>query len=525
MMTSMMLAAASAGTAFAAPEKPAAPEKAAKPENSAKSEKKPAKPGKSSVAGIRTVFLPSTANPLVALRVFFQVGAVDDPDGKQGLSSLTAEMLGKGGSKARTYADVLDALYPLAAQIRVYGDKESIVFEGTVHRDNVARFADLLADQILTPRFADDDFTRNRQDALDYITKTLRGNNDEDLSKQAMATILFYNHPYGGPSRGTVAGLNAITLEDVRTLYASHFTRDRLIVGVAGGYPDGFAETFVKRFAALPAKSPPLAKLPPLPKPKRNRLIVVEKDTRAYAISIGRALDVTRKDPDFYPLTVARSYLGEHRTFNGVLMNQLREVRGLNYGDYAYIENFIQDSWTTFPLPNIARRQPHFEIWLRPVPPHNGLFALRAALYETDKLIRDGIPQAGFEATKKFLMNYSNLWAQDASRRLGYAIDGVVTGKDLVKELQSRLPKMKKADVDAAMRKHLSVEGLTIAIVADKGQQVADTLLSGAPTGISYDTAGTPPEVVAEDDLIKRFPVPIEKENVRVIPVDKLFEK
>ena len=132
---------------------------------------------------------------------------------------------------------------------------------------------------------------------------------------------------------------------------------------------------------------------------------------------------MTRKDPDFYPLTVARSYLGEHRTFNGVLMNQLREVRGLNYGDYAYIENFIQDGWTTFPLPNIARRQQHFEIWLRPVPPHNGLFALRAALYETDKLIRDGIPQAGFEATKTFLMNYSNLWAQDVSRRLGYAID------------------------------------------------------------------------------------------------------
>ena len=31
--------------------------------------------------------------------------------------------------------------------------------------------------------------------------------------------------------------------------------------------------------------------------------------------------------------------------------------------------------------------------------------------------------------------------------------------------------------------------------------------------------------MVAKDDLIKRFPVPIEKDNVRVIPVDKMFEK
>jgi zinc protease len=503
-----------AGAALAAPDKPSA-------------EKAENRPGKSRVAGIRTVFLPSPANPLVALRIFFQVGSVDDPRGKEGLAHLTAEMLGKAGSKTRTYAELLDALYPLAARINVYGDKESIVLEGTVHKDNLARFADLLADQVLAPRFADDDFTRNRQDALDYVTKTLRGNADEELGKQAMAMLMFDGHPYGTPSQGTVAGLNAITLDDVRKLYGSYFARDRLVIGVAGGYPDGFAETFAKRFAVLPAKAPPLRKLPPAPPPKRNQLIVVEKEARAHAISIGRPIAVTRKDPDFYPLTVARSYLGEHRTFNGVLMNHLREMRGLNYGDYAYVENFIQDGWTTFPRANIPRRQQHFEIWLRPVPPHNSLFALRAALYETDKLIRDGIPPAGFEATRKFLENYSNLWAQDASRRLGFAIDAVVTGKDVVKELQARLVKMKKADVDRAVRKHLALDGLTIAIVAgtNAGQTVVDTLTSGAPTGITYDTAGTPPDVVAEDDLIKRFALPIDKADARVVPVDQMFER
>jgi zinc protease len=477
------------------------------------------------VAGIRTVFLPSPQSPLCAIRVFFQVGAVDDPKGKEGLSALTAEMVGKAGSKSRSYAELLDALYPLAANIRVYGDKESVVFEGMVHRDNLARFSDLLADQLLAPRFADDDFARNKQDALDYVAKTLRGNADEDLGKQALATVLYKNHPYGYPSRGTVAGLTAITIDDVSKFFATHYTRDRLIVGVSGGYPPGFAEAFAKRFAVLPAKSPPLPKLPPPPAYKRNQLLVVEKDARAHAVSIGHTIDVTRKDPDFYPLTVARSYLGEHRTFNGVLMMHLREQRGLNYGDYAYIENFIQDGWSTFPVPNIPRRQQHFEIWLRPVPPQNSLFALRAALYETDKLIREGIPEKGFQATKTFLANYSNLWSQDVSRRLGYAIDGVVTGKDLVKELQARLPKMKKADVDRAVRKHLTLSGLSIAIVADKGQAVADTLLAGGPTPIIYDTAGTPPEIVAEDDIIKRFPIAVDKADVRVVPVEQMFEK
>jgi zinc protease len=481
--------------------------------------------GAGKVEGIRTVFLQSSSSPLVAIRLFFQVGSVDDPAGKEGLVQLTAEMLGKGGSKDRTYAEVLEALYPLAAQISVHGDKESIVFEGMVHRDNLDKFADLLSAQVLTPRFADDDFTRNRQDALDYVTKTLRGNADEDLGKQAMATVMYRGHPYAHPPAGTVAGLTSATLADVRKLHETLFTRDRLIVGVAGGYPDGFAEAFARRFKALPAKSPPTKKLPPPPVQKGNQLLVVEKPAQANAISFGRPIRITRSDPDFYPLTVARSYLGEHRTFNGVLMQHLRERRALNYGDYAYIENFIQDGWSTFPLPNIPRRQQHFEIWLRPVKPANSLFALRAALFETDKLIREGIPQSAFDTTRTFLANYSNLWAQDVSRRLGFAIDGVVYGKDLINELQARLPKMKKADVDRAIRKHLSLSGLTFVIVAEKGQEVADKLVSGGPTGITYDTGGTPESVIAEDDIIKRFPITIQKESARVVPVEQMFEK
>jgi zinc protease len=478
------------------------------------------------VGGIRTVFIPSPASPLCAIRLFFQVGSVDDPKGKEGLAALTGDVIGHGGSKSRTYAELLDALYPLAAQIRVSGDKESVVFEGMVHRDNIEKFADLLAEQVLAPRFAEDDFIRNRQDQLDYVTKTLRGNADEELGKQAMATVLYKGHPYGYPTQGTVAGIGALTLEDVKKFHASHFTRDRLIVGVAGGYPEGFAEAYAKRFAALPAKAPPLPKLPPPPVYKTNQLLVVEKDARANAISVGHTIDITRKDPDFYPLTVARSYLGEHRTFNGVLMNRLRAVRGLNYGDYAYVENFIQDGWSTFPLPNIARRQQHFELWLRPVPPQNSLFALRGALYETDRLLRDGIPQAGFEATRTFLTNYSNLWTQDVSRRLGFAIDAVVTGKDLVAELQARLPKMKKADVDRAVKKHLSLQGLTIAIVAGTGtgQAIADKLTGNVPTPITYDTAGTPPDVLAEDKKIEAFPVAIDKADVKIVPVEQLFE-
>ena len=63
-------------------------------------------------------------------------------------------------------------------------------------------------------------------------------------------------------------------------------------------------------------------------------------------------------------------------------------MRGLNYGDYAYIEAFPRGMFQFFPEPNIARRAQVFEIWIRPVVPENAHMALRIALYELDKLDR-----------------------------------------------------------------------------------------------------------------------------------------
>jgi zinc protease len=479
----------------------------------------------SGASPVRIVRVPSPNSPLVTIRLVFQVGAADDLPGKEGIAHLTSALLDEGGTIKRTRSEVLDELYPMAAEIHSYGDKDTVVFTGTVHRDNLDAFAEIIAEQILTPRFSREDFTRLKQDAHDAISKTLRGNDDENLGKQSLGAEMYANHPYGYPSMGTMAGLAAVTLDDVRDFYAEHFVQERLIVGVSGGYPEAFPDAFAARFDILPAKGTPRKPLPTPPAQQGLQFLFVEKPALGDAISMGHPIDVTRGDDDFYPLALAGSYLGEHRTFNGLLMHTMRQQRGLNYGDYAYVENFIQDGWTTFPEPNVPRRQQHFEIWLRPVPPASAGFAIRQAIYETQKLIRDGIPQDGFEATRAFLLNYVNLWAQDGSRRLGYAIDAAIYGKDVIAELKARLPKMTKDDVDRAIRKHLKPGKLSIAVVGPNVRAVADALTAGKPTPIVYDTKDTPESVLREDKTIEAYPLPVSASQVKIVPAKSLFEK
>jgi zinc protease len=483
-----------------------------------------AQDGKAAVAAGSPTILSSPSNPLVALRIVIRAGSQNDPPGKEGLAALTAAMVAEGGTKSLTYDQLLEAFYPMAAFLGGACHKELTVFAATIHRDNLGTFIPLVTEMVAQPRFAPEDFERLRNEALDYVTKTLRANNDEMLGKWTLQVELYQGHPYGHPDHGTAQGLMAITLEDVKQFHRRHYTREALKLGLAGGFGDKTLDQLRHELAKLGSASLDLPRLPTPRRPRGLDVTIVEKPADATAISLGFPIDVTRSDDDFYALAVANSYLGEHRTFNGKLMVDLRSKRGLNYGDYSYVEDFIQDGPSTFPVPNNPRRQAYFSIWIRPVPTDKSVFALRAALWELDRLIEKGISPEDFEATRTYLLNYSKLWVQTLSRRLGYAMDGDVYGrKDLVTELAERLPKLTAGQVNAAVRKYLKCNGIKVVIVARDAAGLSELLTSGKPTPIAYDTQGTPVEVLAEDKQITAFP--LKDVTVRIIPVEQMFAR
>jgi zinc protease len=310
----------------------------------------------------------------------------------------------------------------------------------------------------------------------------------------------------------------------VKSFHQQYYTLEALNAGIAGGYTPEMLRQLKEHMVPLPSEGIGNPDLPAPKQPQGLEVTIVEKPADATAISIGFPIDVTRRDADFYALAVANSYLGEHRTFNGKLMQDLRGKRGLNYGDYSYIEDFVQDGQSTFPVPNNPRRQQYFSIWIRPVPTDKGAFALRAALWELDRLVSRGMTQSEFEATRTFLLNYSKLWVQTLSRRLGYTMDGEFFGsKDLVAEMADRLPKLTAQQVNAAVRKYLKTAGMKVAIVARDATALRGLLTSDKPTPLVYDTEGTPADILAEDKEIAAFP--LKNLSVRIVQVPQMFEK
>jgi zinc protease len=475
--------------------------------------------------GIAVSELHTPNSPLITLRVLVRTGSINDPKGREGLNALTARMLGEGGTKELTYQQVVKTLYPWAASVQVQADKEVTVIIADVHRDHLEKFYKIFSDLVLHPRFDEEDFKRHKTDLLNALQNSLRGNDDENLGKQALNALLYANHPYRTTEIGTVEGLKAITLEDVKDFYKKMYTRDNLTVGIAGGYPKSFVRTLNADLSKLPTGKPPSGVLPTPERISDIEVLLVEKEARSTAISIGFPIDVTRADKDFYALMVANSYFGEHRTFNGVLMQRMRGLRGLNYGDYSYIERFIEEPGTVYQRTNIPRRQQHFSIWIRPVEPKNRHFALRQAVRELQQLVEQGLSEKDFELTRKFVVNYSKLWGQTQSRRLGYQLDAEFYGtKPLIEKIQDELAKLTVTDVNNAIKKHLQFKNLKVAIVTKGAEKLRDELLANTKSPITYSSP-VGKEILEEDKEIEAYPLRINKERIQIIPSTELFER
>lgn len=476
-------------------------------------------------AASNAVLLEVPDDPTITFMVWFDVGSQDDPAGKEGLAALTASLLAEGATANNSWDTILQKLYPLASDYDMRVDKEMSTLSGRTHRDNVEAFFDLYTDAYLRPGFTEDDFQRLRSNQKNFLEKQLRFAIDEELGKAALTDFVFEGTPYRHPTAGTVAGLEAITLDDVKQFYTTYYTRDNAVVALGGGFSGDLLERFESTLALLAEGDPAKVPAPEAAAIEGRQVMLVDKPGADASISFGFPIDLHRGERDFYALWIANSWLGEHRNSSSHLYQVIREDRGMNYGDYSYIESFPQGGRRQMPPTNVARRQQIFEVWIRTLPNENALFALRAAIRELDMLVENGMSREDFELTRSFLTKYHLHFAESTRGRLGYAVDDRfygIGGEGHLARFGEMMASITHEEVNAAIKKHLQTENLKIAIVTGDAEGLSQAMLADSPSPITYPTPKSE-EILAEDEIIAAYPLAVAEGAVRVVPVGEIF--
>ena len=122
-------------------------------------------------------------------------------------------------------------------------------------------------------------------------------------------------------------------------------------------------------------------------------------------------------------------------------------------------------------------------------------------------------------------MNNVYVMTATQDQQLGYALDSAWYGMgEFSAEMRERFAKLRLADVNAAIRRHLSARDISIVIVTKDAKGLAEKLTADGFSAVRYD-AEKPPELLAEDKRIGAEKLNIQAGAVRITPVDEVFAR
>jgi zinc protease len=504
-------------------------------------------------SAVETVALESQA-PLVDIKIMARAGSANDPAGLEGAAQLAAGLLIEGG-----FGDPKDPVTKekLAELTRPWGSrayptatvsKETTVFSFKVPREAVQDYVDrIIRPMFNQPLFDAKELERMRGETLQGLRSSLRLEQLENLGSVALDNVIYEGTAYAHPTLGTERGLSAVQRDDAVRFFRTYYQPERIVLGLSADDPS-MEKTLTSAFRDFAPASDSL-QLTAVERPRqpegRSVLIVALPNAISTGIHAGFPLDVTRKDPDYWPLYVANIWFGAHRDEFSHLFQVLREQRGYNYGDYSYIEHFEDAPDNLFPPPNNPYRFPAFSIWVRPVAHAYAPHVVRAITWELENFVRTGLSEDECElAKKKARILYLSL-AETTERQLASRLDDRFFGLDraYLGDYLKNVDGVRCGDVNGAIARHLQAKNLDYVIVTSESEapKIAEALTSTAPVwgkapsdyqidvkqedGKKLYLVPEPKlEILGMDAVWAHEPLELPKDRIRIVPAAKLFE-
>ena len=289
--------------------------------------------------GVRVVVVEKHTLPIVAGRVLVAAGSVYEPAEKNGLASLTAQVLDEG-TRTLTGPQISERMEALGGQLGTGAGYNFASISVTAPKSTFAQAMSLAATTITEPSFAESEMSRVRnQMAAAYMNNT--------ATVQGLASIAFNRavyDPASGYSRpvgGTATSLPGINRGDVvsfhQRMYSPANTTVLLVGDVTPEEGRRIAEQALGRWTApgavratLPAPAPVAA--------SGTRIILVDRPGSVQSgVFVGQA-GLAATSPDVIPMSALSQVLGGG--FRARLMSSLREKHGWTYGAFSGLSTF-----------------------------------------------------------------------------------------------------------------------------------------------------------------------------------------
>ncbi len=345
-------------------------------------------PARSTVGrGLRVLAKETRTTPAVAINLAVRAGSASDPADAVGATWLLSRVIDRG-TLTKTSDDIAEALDSRGITLTTTVSRHLVSFVCTCLAEDFDPVLDLLADIVMHPSIPDDELATKKGEVVTSIRQDA-DNPAVRASETLMSRLYPDGHPYGRPTKGTAASVDALDRARLVRLHEAGFAPERLSAVIVGDVPATRATEAVERaFGGWRHAGAPPVSVPPVEAATTRTRVVLPMMNKAQADIAYGFTTIARADPAYYACWLMNNALGQY-ALGGRLGDSIRERQGMAY----YVSSSLDANVAPGPLMIRAG-----------VSPANVDRAIASIDHELARLRRDGLTATELDESRQYLI-------------------------------------------------------------------------------------------------------------------------
>ena len=260
--------------------------------------------------GLTVVLSEDHSTPIVHVNLTYHVGSKNEKPGRTGFAHLFEHLMFKGSKNVQPEAHT-SMLASIGGQSNAYTTDDETVFWQTVPAHYLPLTLWLEADRMATLRIDKDTFT-NERDVVKEERRMRVDNQPFGRLNEIIYDQAFSVHPYKHATIGSMADLEAASVDDVRDFYQTYYVPSNATMVLVGDFDSTQAVQLVNQYLGRVPKATrevprDIPKEPPQTMEKR---VTLQEPWPLPAVVV--AYHITYDgNPDSYPLHIAAKVLSD----------------------------------------------------------------------------------------------------------------------------------------------------------------------------------------------------------------------
>ena len=260
--------------------------------------------------GLTVILSEDHSTPIVHVALWYHVGSKNERAGRTGFAHLFEHMMFKGSKNVEPEAHT-SFISSVGGQTNAYTTDDETVFWETVPAQYFPLALWLEADRMASLRISEATFANERE-----VVKEERRMRVDNQPYGKLNEIIYDNafkvHPYKHPTIGSMADLEAASIEDVRDFHATFYVPENATLTLVGDFETAQAKQLVQQyFGRVPKAAKPVPReIPREPPQTEERRITLEQPWPLPAVVVAHHITFDGH-PDSYPLHIAAKVLSD----------------------------------------------------------------------------------------------------------------------------------------------------------------------------------------------------------------------